>query len=382
MTAVDDRAWAGVDILLNDYARVRGEDYVVVLYTPESRDPAAWIITALKVRGVTVHALAMRPIEDTTLAGRLDKVLPAPESLRGKLVIITAERDTMSHIQVLRDTLSRYDPDRWLAARIISASTEFFTHAMNARTSELSARNTALLERFLTAREMRVTTAAGSDLRVELDPDRFRWLSNRGAYRPGGFIVLPAGEIATYPASVNGVLVADGAFNVNVRTNLDARLGSHPVRVRIADGDAIDVDCADPKVSELVGLCFGRPSANHVGEIGFGTNDKVREYISMNSHINERRPGVHIGFGQHNQPIYVVDYDCEIHLDLIAVGGTVWVDDDPEPIDLQDFAPSTGEHPIMVMDEDIDGDCCGLWMDDLRAQCQVPPSWTRREDSR
>jgi hypothetical protein len=368
-----ERVWAGVDQLLDEYTRVRDDDVVIIAYTPDSREPAAWIVSTLQARGVETRPVVMRPFEDPGFRDRIEELLPPPEQLEGrKLVIITAERDTMSHTGVLRDVLTRYRDDQWLTARIISASREFFTHAMNVSAAHLSGVNTALLERLMDARELRVTTGGGTDLRIVLNPDRYRWLSNRGAYRPGGFMVLPPGEVATFPESMDGVFVPDGAFNVNVFTRLDPRLGDHPPTIRIADGRAVDFSCDDARVSELLRLCFERPNATRVGEVGFGSNSAISGWVGLNSHINERRPGIHLGFGQHNQSIYIVDYECDIHLDLIANGALVWVDGAQDPIDVARVTPSRGAHPVMVMDEDIDGDCCGLWLSDLRAGACVP----------
>jgi hypothetical protein len=373
-----ERVWAGVDRLLDDYAFVRADDLAVVGYTPESREPAAWIVASLRQRGMQTRTFVMRPFEDPDIDRRLAEVLPSPEELgERRLVVITAERDTMSHTGPFKQALSAYRPDQWLAARIISASREFFTHAMNASSQQLSQLNTALLERLMRARKLHVTTAGGTDITATLNPDRYRWLSNRGVYRPGGMMILPPGEVATFPESIEGVHVADGAFNANVFTKIDARLGANPPAIRIKEGRAVDWSCADPQIEQLLELCFQRPNATTVGELGFGSNTEIPEYIGMNSHINERRPGLHLGFGQHNQSIYIVDYECDIHLDLIADGALVWVDDDPRPLDVTKVVPSSGPHPVLVMDEDIDGDCCGLWLSDLRAgQCVprgVPP---------
>jgi hypothetical protein len=112
-----------------------------------------------------------------------------------------------------------------------------------------------------------------------------------------------------------------------------------------------------------------RHCAYNVGELGFGTNFCVRDPIAMNSHINERRPGVHLGFGQHNQDPGVVGYQCAVHLDLIARGGLVWVDDDKVPLDLENITPSPAVHPCGPRDEDLFSpdfedleidDCCGI----------------------
>lgn len=370
-----DQVWSGVDRLIDGYARVRPADLVLVPYTPDSREPASWVVSTLRARGVATTPLAMRALEDVSFPSRLEAALPAPSELDGrKLVIISLERDTMSHTEVFREALRRYAPEQWLTIRMISASTEFFTHAMQADAAELSARNVAVLERLMSAGELRVTSPGGTDLRVTLKPEQYKWLSNRGAYRPGGMIVLPPGEVATFPESVDGVLVADGAFNINVFTRLDARLGRAPISVTIERGRAVHFSCDDAKLSEMLRLCFDRPNARRVGEVGFGTNWAIPTWIPLNSHINERRPGLHIGFGQHNQSVYVVDYRCDIHMDLITDGGLVWADGDASPLDLKQVLPSPNAHPSLVMDEDIDGDCCGLWLEDLRAGVCVPRS--------
>ena len=115
--------------------------------------------------------------------------------------------------------------------------------------------------------------------------------------------------------------------------------------------------------------CFQTHCAFNVGELGFGTNVGIRDAIAMNSHINERRPGVHLGFGQHNQDPGIVGYQCAIHLDMIARGGTLWIDDDPAPLDLENFTPSHAAHPKNPRDEDVFSpepdeleidDCCGI----------------------
>ena len=366
-SATDD-VWSGVERLLDDYVTVRDDDLVVVAYTLDSRTAAAWILAELRARGTESRSIAMRPLADEELPGRLDKLLPSAKELKERLVILTVERNTMSHVDVFRQALLSYYPDQWYVGRIIGASPEFFTHAMREERQRISARNTALLERFMKARRMRITTPGGSDLSVTLDSEKFQWTSNRGSSRPGGFVVLPPGEVATYPESVDGLFVADGAINVNVSTKLDARLSANPIEVVIRGGRAVDFSCESPDVSDFIGACFSIPNMVRIGELGFGTNNGIPEFLPMNTHINERRPGVHLGFGGHNQTYGLVDYQVELHMDLISDGAMVWLDDDPAPLDLRHAPLSNADHPTGVMDEDIDGDCCELRFDQIKAQ--------------
>lgn len=370
---IDSRTWEGVQSLLDNYARIGADDIVVVLYTSDSYESAAWVCAALELREIPVNRVWMAPLNDDGFPDRLTCALPSPAEFAGRLVVLTFERDTMSHTRTLATALSRYEKSRCAVFRAISASPSLFSDALRALPEELSARNTAILERCMTANQLSIKTRGGTDLRVTIDANRHRWISNRGTSRPGGVVILPAGEVATFPASISGVHVADFAFNVNAITDRDARLQDHPATVWIEEGRAVKYQCDDAAMSQFLEECFRTQCAYNVGELGFGTNFEISDAISMNSHINERRPGVHIGFGQHNQDPDVVGYQCSIHLDLIARGGMVWVDDDPTPLDLEHIVPSSKPHPTNSRDEDVFSpesedlgvdDCCGILTSD------------------
>lgn len=379
---IDNRIWEGVDSLLDNYAKVRPTDEVVVAYTSDSCESAAWVSVGLKMRGIEAKRVWMESLRDPEFSDRFSAALPATIEDPRRLVVLTFERDTMSHTNKLLAALSGYDERSYSVFRAISSGAEFFSEALRAPPLDLSARNAALLERLMKAKQLRITAPGGTELRVTLDSDRHRWISNRGVSRPGRTVILPAGEVATYPAAIEGVLVADVAFNVNMITDRDARLDAYPVTVRVENGRAVSHECSDPEVSRFIDECFSTHCAHNVGELGFGTNFAVKAGVPSNSHVNERRPGVHLGFGQHNQKKSVVEYDCNIHLDLIARGGLVWVDDDPAPIDLENVAPSSCDHPSNFTDEDVYSpefddmevdDCCGvLTSEGIRLFCPPP----------
>ncbi|WP_347904967.1 hypothetical protein [Pseudomonas purpurea] len=360
--------WQGVQRLVDDYVKVGPDDRVIVIYASDSEEQAAWVSVALECRKISFHRVWMQPLYDTGFQERLTRSIPSPDSFTGRIVVITLERDTLSHHEKLLVALAPFERSRRLVFRIINACEALFSTALQEGPEALSARNTAILERALLASRMRITSPAGTDLRITLDNDLYRWVSNRGIARPGGTVVLPAGEVATFPASIEGVLVADFAFNVNAITSQDARLVSHPVTVQIKGRQAVSWTCRSLDVQRFLDECFGQPCVRNVGELGLGTNIGITSSLPLNSHINERCPGVHLGFGQHNQDPEQVGYDCRLHLDLIARGGLVWFDDDPVPLDLANLRPSSGPHPMSPRDEDafqpddddVLEDCCGV----------------------
>lgn len=372
---INSNAWKGVISLLDNYLELRSDDTVVVAYTSDSHEAAAWVSVALEMRNLSATKVWMAPLHDVEFSNRFAAALPDPNELPGRLVIITFEMDTLSHDRIIRSELSKYDANNTIVFRAISACESLFSDALNVTPQQLSARNTTILERCMGKKQLHITTEGGTDLRVEVDSSKYRWVSNRGIWRPDSFVILPAGEVATFPVSIEGILVADFAFNLNVITDMDVRLDQYPVTVWIEGNRAVRYECDNKSMSKFLDECFNTDCAHIVGELGFGTNIGVKTAISLNSHINERHTGIHLGFGESNQPPSVVGYSCNIHLDLIARGGMVWIDDSLEPLDLQNITPSSLPHPTRTLDEDAsspDGiadvgcqdDCCGILTQD------------------
>lgn len=274
----------------------------------------------------------------------------------------------MSHTTSVWRVMRKYPSDRVVALRAISAGSEFFSVALSPTPNELESRNAYLLERFSQAKVLHISTPGGGDFTVNLESSRHRWISNHGRLNPGKSIILPAGEVATYPVSVDGTFVADFAYNINTVTERDVRLAAAPVRLYLEQGIVLDYQCDDRETKRFLNKALASECSHRVGELGFGTNFAVKKAIPMNSHVNERCPGVHIGLGQHNQDPSVVEYQCPLHLDLIAHGGLVRADNELV-VDLANIPPSSKPHPTFTTDEDVfspesGDDCCGVFQCD------------------
>lgn len=363
---LDTEVWAGVQRLLTDYAELEDGDDVVIAYTPDSRESAALVGVACEQRGVSVSFIPMRPLSDRGFPERLAARVPHVRTRSGKCLFLTFEKDTMSHHGEIRAFFSSYDPTKYRVIRAINAGRDLFATGLASSPRELSALNTSLIERLMRAEHLSIETDQGTKLVVQLDNQKFRFVSNRGLAQPRQFVIIPAGEVATFPAHISGKFIADFALNVNMLYDGDARLHKHPVTAWVDDGRLQDFECDDDDVRRFLDECFGRKNARFVGELGFGTNRAVKTAVYENSHLNERVPGVHLGFGQHNQTNETAGYACDVHVDLCAKGGKIWLDGENEPIDLEALTPSFNPHPDMVRDEDVFSeeiqvsDCCGL----------------------
>ena len=362
ITRIDLPLWQGVHRLLDTFIVARDEDDFVIAYAPDAREGAAWVYMALEGRGYRVRITPMSPLHDPDFEARLRNIVPRTRADPGRCVLIILEMDTMSHNDVVRRCFLEYESYQYQVVRTINSNRDLFTIGLQVPPNVLSALNASLMYAMAGSKHIEVSTPAGTLLSIELEQNLYKWISNRGIPQPRKFMVLPAGEVATYPANISGRLVADFAINVNSVFSGDARLDSSPVTVEIQDGLAVDIQCENRKMLAFLEQAFTRRNSRRVGELGFGTNSAVIKPVSENSHLNERTPGIHIGFGQHNQTDELTGYSCDIHIDLIAKGGMVRCLDTSIEFDLTRVVPTDRPHPPVEMSEDVfsGDDCCGL----------------------
>jgi len=162
-------AWRGVQSLLDNYFKVTDADNVVVVYTSNTVEHASWVSAALRIRGIPVEKVWMIPLRDPEFSQRFAAALPVPSAIRGRVIVLTFERDTLSHDPLIRAALSQFDSDRTMVFRVISTCDELFTVALREGPDALSAKNTTILELLTPSKELRVTTPGGSELTVSID---------------------------------------------------------------------------------------------------------------------------------------------------------------------------------------------------------------------
>lgn len=347
---VSQEAWQGVNTFLDSYVGVRKGDTAIIVYVKEVRDAAKWLLAGMRDRQIETVTAVTKPFSDDGLEEQLRNVLPSVRG-DGRVYLFVLEGQSLSHSSVHRKVLERYPDGMASMVWLHNAGEEFFRLGTAVGPEYLTQRNATLLRRLLPARRLRVTSSGGSDLEITLNP-RYKWGSNRGVAQPGEPLVLPAGEISTYPESVNGTFVVDGAIHVN-RVILDevGRIRDTPIIIELQDSLATSFHCANPEIMERLEKWFASPNARRVGELGFGTNTGVSEFTTWNSRINERAPAVHLGFGQHDQLPELVEYWSDIHLDLIMADSQVAIEDQ-ETIDMRTFANEDVQHPEGLPNED------------------------------
>lgn len=185
-------------------------------------------------------------------------------------------------------------------------------------------RSRKLAEALTGGKEVRVTTPAGTDLRLSIEGRECRY--DTGIYTsPGDFGNLPAGEafVAPVEGSADGLLVVDGAMG-------GIGLLAEPLTMKIEEGFAAQIT-GGAGASRLLSMVepLGR-SARAIGELGLGTNDMAR--ITGNVLEDEKVMGTaHVAIG--NNLGFGGKIDVPLHLDGMLLRPTVFVDGRPVVVD-------------------------------------------------
>jgi leucyl aminopeptidase (aminopeptidase T) len=183
-----------------------------------------------------------------------------------------------------------------------------------------------LCERMPSARRLTVRTAAGTDFTATFDAS-LAWVKTSGLINPRYWSNLPAGEVFTTPASVDGTFVCDGTagdyFNGKYGT-----LDSSPLVLEISGGRLKSATCdrADLR-DDFWSYCHTDANSDRVGELAFGTNLGLREMIGILLQ-DEKVPGVHIAFGDPYGSQTHADWTSQTHVDVLTRECDVWIDDD------------------------------------------------------
>jgi 2,5-dihydroxypyridine 5,6-dioxygenase len=235
--------------------RLGARPFHLIVPTPRNPHPAPVRSTgaseAIGGLAPVVAALAQAGfVVDCTLEGLMHaKETPAILEAGARILVISNEHP---------EALERLAPDPALETRVRAA-----------------------VKLLRAARRMRVTSAAGSDLAVDMAGAMtvgvWGWTD-----RPGTLAHWPGGVVVSFPksGSVNGTLVLDrGDVNLTFKRYLEA-----PVRLTLVDDyvTKIEGEGSDAEMMRGYLAAWGDREAYAVSHVGFGMNPKARyEALAM-----------------------------------------------------------------------------------------------------
>ena len=302
---------------------VRADERVALIADKASSAVAASLSEALReARAVTIEMLL------EGFGPRPMRVAPAPvlEALEKADVGILAMNPQpgeltarMAIVQVVERRQIRY-------AHMVGVTPQIMQQGMRADYKMVDRLSDRLRERMLRAETLTVKTEAGTSFAAHFDR-KLDWVKTSGLISPRYWSNLPAGEVFTTPATVDGTFVCDATAG-DYFNGKYGDLQTTPMTLQIEGGRLTGIECARKDLEkEFWEYCHTDGNSDRVGELAFGTNLGLSEMIGILLQ-DEKFPGVHIAFGDPYGSQTHADWKSKTHVDVLTRNCDVWIDDD------------------------------------------------------
>jgi aminopeptidase len=302
---------------------VRPGERVALVADEPSRAVAASLEAALaeqgaEIDGILVEAVAARPLREAPVEvlsalARADAGILCVQPMQGELTARMAIVGTVERRRI------RY-------AHMIGVTPRIMREGMQADYRRVDRLSQQLCERMPSAERLTVRTPGGTDFTATFDP-AMAWVKTSGLINPRYWSNLPAGEVFTTPASVDGTFVCDGTAGdyFNAKYGI---LEDTPLVLDIRGGRLVSARCDRRDLQDdFWEYCHTDANSDRVGELAFGTNLGLREMIGILLQ-DEKVPGVHLAFGDPYGSQTNADWSSRTHVDVLTRHCDVWIDDE------------------------------------------------------
>jgi aminopeptidase len=171
-----------------------------------------------------------------------------------------------------------------------------------------------------------VKSEAGTSFAAHFDRG-LDWVKTSGLISPRYWSNLPAGEVFTTPATVDGTFVCDATAGDHFNGKY-GDLQPTPMTLQIKGARLVHVQCERKDLEqEFWDYCHTDENSDRVGELAFGTNLGLSEMIGILLQ-DEKFPGVHIAFGDPYGSQTHADWKSKTHVDVLTRRCDVWIDED------------------------------------------------------
>ena len=308
-----------VEVCLN----VQPGERVALIADEASRDVAASIEHALAERDADTRPMLIEAVSPRPMGAAPPEILDSLEQANAGILCVQPQEGElgarMAIVAVVERRRIRY-------AHMVGVTPRIMREGMRADYRQVDRLSDLLCERMPDAGVLRVRTARGTDFQATFDRS-LAWVKTSGLINPRYWSNLPAGEVFTTPASVDGRFVCDGTAG----DYFNAKYGSlerTPLTLEIRNGRLVEATCEREDLRrDFWDYCHTDPHSARVGELAFGTNLGLREMIGILLQ-DEKVPGVHIAFGDPYGNQTHADWKSKTHVDVLTRNCDVWIDDD------------------------------------------------------
>ncbi len=302
---------------------IRPDERVALIADEASGEVAASLAAALDHVGAPWDGVLIEQVADRPLGEAPPAVLDALERADAGILCIQPRQGELS---ARMEIVSLVERRGMRYAHMVGVTSQIMRQGMRADYKLVDELSQRLCERMRSARHLRVTSQGGTALTATFDPG-LTWVKTSGLINRRYWSNLPAGEVFTTPASVDGVFVCDGTAGDYFGPKY-GDLSATPLRLEIAGGRLHAASCARSDLErEFWDYCHTDEHSDRVGELAFGTNIALDEMIGVLLQ-DEKIPGVHLAFGDPYGSQTGAPWKSRTHIDVLTRVCDVWIDDE------------------------------------------------------
>src|SRR5215210_3659533 len=301
---------------------IQADERVALIADEASGEVAASIAAALDGVGAPWDGVLIEQVAGRPLTGAPPAVLDALERADAGILCIQPRQGElgarMEIVSLVERRGIRY-------AHMVGVTSQIMRQGMRADYRLVDELSQRLCERMHGARSLHVESPGGTSLTATFDP-ALAWVKTSGLINRRYWSNLPAGEVFTTPASVDGVFVCDGTAGDYFGPKY-GDLSATPLRLEIAGGRLRAVSCSRTDLeAEFWSYCHTDENSDRVGELAFGTNIALDQMIGVLLQ-DEKIPGVHLAFGDPYGSQTGAAWKSRTHIDVLTRACDVWIDD-------------------------------------------------------
>ena len=300
--------------------RIQPDEHVTLITDEATLYIAASIALELDRLGCSWNSFVLEDLAPRPLLNMPPEVLADMEAAQVSIFAVQVQPRELSSRMQMTDVVNRR---RMRHAHMVNITPEVMLGGMRADFNVVDRLSQAVLDRVRKANYVRATTAAGTNIFAELDPN-YRWFKTSGIISPEKWGNLPGGECFTAPGEVNGVFVVDGVVGDFLCTRYGI-LRDTPLTINISRNRITTVECANKQLeAEFWEYTHTDANSDRVGEFAIGTNIGVHEVIG-NILQDEKFPGIHIAFGDPYGAHTGAPWKSTTHIDVVGLGFNIWL---------------------------------------------------------
>ena len=282
---------------------------------------AASIAKQLLENGCHWNAFVLEDLAPRPLTDMPAEVLADMETSDVSIFAVQVQRNELRSRMQMTEVVNRR---RMRHAHMVNITPQIMCEGMRADYDRVDRLSQKVIEKARKAKFIRATTAAGTDIRAEMNPD-YKWLKTSGIISRDKWGNLPGGEIFTTPGEVNGTFVVDGV----VGDYLCAQYGlleSNPLTIEIRGNRIAGCSSENKQLQQdFEAYTHTDENSDRVGEFAIGTNIGVERVIG-NILQDEKFPGIHIAFGNPYGEHTGAKWYSGTHIDVVGRNFDIWVD--------------------------------------------------------